>query len=334
MKAITVQNPGKDALLLLKETPAPSIAPTEVLIRTEYTSVNRADLLQARGLYPPPKGASPILGLECSGVLEEIGEQALEHNPSLTPGMRVMALLTGGGYAEKVATDSRSVVPIPPGLTNSEAAAFLETYLTAYLNIFLLGEIKKGETVLIHGGSGGVGTAALNLCQAAGVHPIVTAGTDEKCRRCIERGATHAINYTTDDFALQVQQFTSGNGADVILDCIGASYFQKNLDCLATGGRLVVIGLMGGAKTELNLGQLLMKRGQIIGSTLRSLAPEAKKTIIESFQNQFSQPLANGALKPVIHKIVGLENAQFGHEILTERSHFGKVVLQIGAKAC
>ena len=331
MKAISIHDPGKNAQLVLEEVPDPLMGSSDVLIRVAYSSVNRADLLQARGLYPPPKGASPILGLECAGKVEQIGQDASQIAPGIKPGMPVMALLTGGGYAQKVVADIRCVLPAPSILTGPQAGSFTETYLTAYLNIFLLGGITKGNTVLIHGGSGGVGTAAINLCESAGVTTIVTAGSSERCNNCLHRGASKAINYSTENFANEVNEFTNGDGVDLILDCIGAPYLEPNLNCLKSDGRLVIIGLMGGTQTQLNMAKLLMKRVNIIGSTLRSLSTQRKAHIIQSFQNQFGSELASGKLIPLVHKIVDLENAQDAHEILKQSAHFGKVALQIEA---
>src|SRR5439155_12092401 len=271
MRAILVREPGDERVLVVGDAPRPRLGAADVRIRVRTAGVNRADLLQRQGLYPPPSGASPILGLECAGELIEVGPAA----HGLAPGQRVMALLAGGGYAEEAVVHHGSVLPVPDGMTDEEAGGFPEVFLTAFSNLFMprLGHLAPGETALVHGGGGGVGTAAIRLLREAGHRVIVTAGSEAKCRRCLELGATAAIDYRTEDFAARARELTRG-GVDVILDHIGARYLAANLAALAPGGRLVEIGLMGGAAAELNLAQLLLRRLAVIGSTLRSRSNE------------------------------------------------------------
>lgn len=329
MKAISVITPGDHARLEWAEVPTPTPFSTEVLIDVTHTSVNRADLLQARGLYPPPQGASEILGLECAGHISALGQDAAALNPTLAVGQRVMALLPGGGYAERAVVDARCVMQTPTAFSDAQAGAFLETYLTAYLNIFRLGDASPGDTVLVHGGSGGVGTAAIHLCKALGVSIIVTTGSDDKADYCQRQGATHVINYTTGSFRDQVRALTDGRGVNVLLDCVGAAYLNDNLSCLAPDGALVVIGLMGGAKEELNLGRLLQKRIKLIGSTLRSLPLERKAALIQDFGARMGPALASGALLPEVFKIVDLQDAAEAHKIMKKGLHGGKIVMQV-----
>lgn len=266
MRAIVIDRPGGEDAMRVGELPAPVPGPGELLVRVAAAAVNRADLLQRQGLYPPPPGASPVLGLECAGTVAAVGPGAA----GWSAGERVMALLAGGGYAEQVAVPAVCAMRVPARLSLEEAAAVPEVFLTVFLNVFQLGALPAGGWVLVHGGGSGIGTAAIQMVKAAGGHILVTAGTDEKCRRCIELGADAAVNYRTGDFAAEAKAATGGAGVDVVLDSIGAPYLAKNLASLASGGRLVLIGLMGGAKAEIGLGELLVRRLSVIGSTLRS----------------------------------------------------------------
>jgi len=291
------------------------------------TAVNRADLLQRQGFYPPPPGASPILGLECAGEVAEVGTRVT----GVTPGQRVMALLAGGGYAEEAVVEQGSVLPLPPGMSDEEAAAFPEVFLTAFLNLFMpgLGALAPGESALVHGGGGGVGTAAIQLLREAGAPCFVTAGSDAKCRRCEALGATAAINYRTTDFAARTRELTAGRGVDVILDHIGAAYLEKNLAALANGGRLVLIGLMGGARAEINLAQLLVQRLAVIGSTLRARPVAEKARIVAAFRERFGAALAAGRLRPPIERTLPLAQAAEAHRLMQSSEHFGKIVLRV-----
>ncbi len=288
--------------------------------------LNRADLLQRRGLYPPPPGISDILGLECSGSITELGSEVT----SLEAGGRVMALVAGGGQAQEAVIDRGSLLPVPEVFSDQEAGAFPEVYLTAYLNLFMLGGLNAGGTALVHGGSGGVGTAAIQLVKDAGARVFVTAGSDDRCRRCTELGADLALNYRDRDFESVCLEATETRGVDVVLDCIGGPYLEKNLKVLTTEGRLVVIGLMGGMTGDLDLRRLLSKRIRIIGSTLRALSLERKAEIVSSFLDRFGDALQAGRLRPVIDSVFPMNRVADAHRRLASGEAFGKVVLTIG----
>jgi putative PIG3 family NAD(P)H quinone oxidoreductase len=326
MKAIVVENPGKEAVLRLADVEPPELGPEDVRIRVAATAVNRADLMQARGLYPPPPGAPTILGLECSGEIAEIGPLA---GSRFRLGDRVMALLPGGGYAEEAVAHHGSVMAIPDALDATTAGGFPEVYLTVSSNVFWLGRLAPGQTALVHGGGSGVGTAAIQMIREAGARAIVTAGSAEKCRRCVELGAEAAIDYKREDFSQRVLDATQGRGVDLILDPIGGSYLEGNLRCLAIGGRLVVIGLTGGARATLDLAVLMIKRQQIIGSTLRARPVEEKQAIVEGFEQTFGSSLAAGRLRPVVHRVLPLAEAGEAHRIVAASEHFGKVILSV-----
>lgn len=296
-----------------------NLPPSSLRIAVHAAGVNRADLLQAAGQYPPPPGASEILGLECAGVVAEVGANVR----GWSVGDRAMALLAGGGYAEEVIVHAGSAMHVPKVLSDEEAGAIPEVFLTAFLNLFLLARVQAGETALIHGGGSGVGTAATTLLKLAGVRVIVTAGSAEKCARCLEHGADVAINYREEDFVEKAR------GANVILDHIGARYVQRDLDALAAGGRIVVIGSMGGQRAaEIDVGMLLMKRAQLIGSTLRARPVDEKAAIVDAFLARFGDDLAAGRIRPVIHKTLPLERWQEAHELMKSSEHFGKIVLK------
>ena len=327
MRAILVRESGGEDVLTLGEVPAPTLGPADVRIRVTATAVNRADLMQRQGFYPPPPGASEILGLECAGTIAEIGPEAR----GFKPGDRVMALLPGGGYAEEATVHYGSVLRVPDTMSDEEAGAFPEVFLTAFSNLFMpgLGALRPREAALVHGGGGGVGTAAIMLCGESGHPCFVTVGSDDKARRCEALGATAAINYKTDDFVERVKARTDGTGVGVVLDHIGAKYLAKNLEALAIGGRLVEIGLMGGAQHELNLGLLLIRRLSIIGSTLRTRSVEEKAAIVSALRDRFGHSLAAGRLKPVIHGVLPLERAADAHRSMKASEHFGKIVLKV-----
>ncbi len=325
MKAVEIQGSGTEARLVLGEAPRPEPGPAELGIEVHATAVNRADLMQARGLYPPPSGASPVLGLECAGVVSKLGEGTA----GFAPGDRVMALLPGGGYAEQAAVHAGSVLPIPERLSFEEAAGVPEVFLTCYLNLFRLAGVPEGGAALVHGGGSGIGTSAIQLLREAGVRALVTAGSEEKCKRCLELGADVALNYRDGDFAPRVLEQTDGQGVDVVLDSIGAPYLAAHLQCLKAGGRLVLIGLMGGAKAEIQLGVVVAKRLSIIGSTLRARPVAEKAEIVAGFQSRFGAALTAGRIAPVIDRVLPLADAQQAHEIVERSEHFGKVVLRV-----
>jgi putative PIG3 family NAD(P)H quinone oxidoreductase len=289
------------------------------------TAVNRADLLQRRGLYPPPPGASTILGLECAGEVVEVAPEVTDWKP----GERAMALLAGGGYAEEVVVDAGSAMRVPAKLSLEEAAALPEVFLTVFSNVFQLGALPANGSVLVHGGGSGIGTAAIRLVKLAGGRILVTAGSDEKCQRCLALGADAAVNYRTGDFVAEAKRATGGEGVDVVLDSIGAAYFEKNLAALRTGGRLVLIGLMGGAKTEANLALLLARRLWVIGSTLRTRSLAEKAAIVGGFRARFGFDLETGNLRPVVDRVLPLARAADAHRLLEASEHFGKVVLRV-----
>jgi putative PIG3 family NAD(P)H quinone oxidoreductase len=326
MKAIRVDTSGDTPQLRLGETEAPPLVPGALRLRVAATAVNRADLLQARGLYPPPAGASEILGLECAGEVVEVADDVA----GWQPGDRAMALLPGGGYAEEVVVNAGSAMKVPRRLTLEEAAAVPEVFLTVFLNVFQLAALPAGGSVLVHGGGSGIGTAAIQLVKRSGGTIVVTAGSDEKCRRCLALGADVAVDYNTGDFAAACKEATGGVGVDVVLDSIGAPYLEKNLASLATGGRLVLIGLMGGARSEINLGQLLVRRLSLIGSTLRTRSEQEKAYIVDGFLRRFGEALESGEIAPTVDRVIPLAQADEAHRVVEASSHFGKVVLSLG----
>jgi putative PIG3 family NAD(P)H quinone oxidoreductase len=297
-----------------------------VLIRIAATSVNRADLQQRAGNYPPPPGESEILGLEVAGVIEELGEGVTEWRV----GDRVMTLVGGGGYAEYAVAPASTLLPVPDGLDLMQAAAITEVWITAYLNVFREAGLRPGETLLVHGGASGVGTAAIQLAKALGPSPvIVTVGSEDKAAACKALGADHAILYKSEDFSKRALELTEGRGANVILDHIGGKYLEPNLACLALYGRLVIIGLLGGAKAELNIGRLMVKRQRIIGSVLRARPVKEKAEIATAFRDQVLPRFVTGELRPVIHAVLPLEDARRAHELMAANANTGKLVLQV-----
>jgi len=325
MKAVTSEGHGGEDVLRVEERPSPELKPGSIRIEVTAAALNRADLLQRRGFYPPPPGASEILGLECAGSVAEPGFGVTDFEP----GSRVMALVPGGGQAAEAVVDSGSVIPVPDHFSREEAGAFPEVYLTAYLNLFMLGGLGPDRTALVHGGSGGVGTAAIQLAKAFGARVIVTAGSAGRCRRCRDLGADLAVDYHQEDFEALCLEATDDRGVDVVLDCIGGPYLEKNLRALTTEGRLVVIGLMGGTNGELDMRRLLSKRIRIIGSTLRALSAERKAEIVSSFLDRFGDALRDGRLRPVIDSVFPMERVADAHRRLASGEAFGKVVLTI-----
>ena len=325
MKAIRIREPGDEEVLELGDVAAPELGSGAIRIRVASAGVNRADLMQRRGLYPPPPGASEILGLECAGVVEAVGGGVEKWRV----GDRVMALLAGGGYAEEVVVDQGSVLAVPDGLSLESAGAFPEVFLTVFLNVFELGGLREGDALLVHGGGSGIGTAAIQLAKIAGARIFVTAGSEEKCARCLELGADWAIDYRPGDFHERVLEETGGRGVEVVLDHVGGSYLERNLRCLAVGGRQVTIGLMGGAKAEINLGALLARRLQLMGSTLRARPLEEKARIVDGFVERFGSFLEAGRLAPVIDSTWDLEQAAEAHRRMASSAHFGKIVLAV-----
>lgn len=325
MKAIVYDEPGAESVLRLGEAPAPELQPGSLRLRVHAAGVNRADVMQRRGLYPPPPGASPLLGLECAGEVVEVAPGVA----GWRTGDRAMALLAGGGYAEEVVVDAGSALPVPERLSWAEAAAVPEVFLTVFLNVFQLGGLADGGAVLVHGGGSGIGTAAIQLVKAAGGTVVVTAGSEPKCARCRELGADVAVNYNEADFEAAAREATGGEGVDVVLDSIGAPYLARNLASLRVGGRLVLIGLMGGGKAELNLALLLLRRLQVIGSTLRARPAPEKAAIVRGFQERFGTALEKGEIRAVVDRVLPLAQAAEAHRAMQASEHFGKIVLEV-----
>ncbi|MDP9407160.1 MAG: NAD(P)H-quinone oxidoreductase [Actinomycetota bacterium] len=328
MRAITIPEPGGPDALRWTEVPDAEPRPDEVLVRVAYAGVNRADLLQREGHYPPPPGAPPYPGLECSGTVEAVGDAVT----TWSVGDRVCALLAGGGYAELVAVPAAQVMPVPGGLTLREAAALPEVVGTVWSNVFRTARLAPGETLLVHGGSSGIGTMAIQLGARHGARVIVTAGSEQKRRRCLELGAAVAVDYRGEDFVERVREETAGRGADVVLDNMGATYLERNVRALAVGGRLVVIGLQGGRKAELDLGQLLAKRASVTGTSLRSRpvdGPGGKAEIVADVVARVWPAVAEGAVQPVVDRVVPVADAGTAHRVLEASEHVGKVVLEV-----
>jgi tumor protein p53-inducible protein 3 len=325
MKAIVFAQPGDESVLHLGEVAPPALGRGELRLRGVATALNRADLLQRQGKYPPPPGASAILGLECAGEVIEVGPGVR----GWKVGDRAMALLAGGGYAEEVVVNAGCVLPVPELMPFEEAAAFPEAFLTVFLTVFRLAGLRAGGSVLVHGGGSGIGTAATTLIKAAGGRVIVTAGSDEKCVRCLGLGADAAVNYRTADFVAAVHEATGGRGVDVVLDSIGAPYLERNLAALVPGGKLVLIALMGGGTAAVDLRELLVRRLTIIGSTLRARSLDEKVGLVAAFLDRFGEPLAAYRLRPVIDRVLPLERAAEAHRLMAASAHFGKIVLRV-----
>ncbi|VFN03276.1 MAG: putative NAD(P)H quinone oxidoreductase, PIG3 family [Candidatus Kentron sp. G] len=324
MRAIIFDEPGDESVLYTGEVEAPAMGPKDIRIRTRATSVNRADLLQRQGMYPSPPGASPLIGLECAGEIMEIGSEVT----GFQPGDRVMAILPGGGYGEQVVCDAGSALPVPDIYSDEEAGSTCEVFLTSFLNIFMLGGIPEGGRVLVHGGGSGVGTATISLGKEAGLTTLVTAGSEEKCQRCLDHGANVAINYRDGDFAEKVLEATGGKGVHVVLDCIGGRYLEQNCKCLTPDGALVIIGLQGGSKGEINLARMLTKRLGVIGSTMRARSAEKKAIMVKAFLDRFGDALKSGRIRPVIQEVFPIDRVGEGHRAMKEGKHFGKLALK------
>ena len=321
MKAIVVEGDR----LVWKEVEETLCGPAEVKIKVAATAVNRADLAQRSGGYPPPPGASSILGLECAGEVLSVGDQVRR----VKVGDRVCALLAGGGYAEEVVVPAGQVLPVPNGLSYVEAASIPEVFATAYLNLYSEGSISIGEKALVHAGASGVGTAAIQLLKQTHNPVFVTVGSEDKLTRCIDLGASGGFVRHEGSFLETLIDWAGKPGVDVILDPVGANYMEDNLSSLGVGGRLILIGLMGGHEITLNLGMLLMKRVSIVGSTLRSRPVAAKSAIMDSLKEVVWPKLETGQIKPIIECVVQIEDAETAHEIIAGNETFGKVVLEV-----
>jgi putative PIG3 family NAD(P)H quinone oxidoreductase len=327
MKAIVVK-PADPAPRLVWESVA-DVTPGagEVLVAVKATAVNRADLLQARGQYPPPQGVTNTLGLEMSGIVRALGSGTRDW----APGDRVMGLLAGGGYAEAVAVDGGLLMRLPPDWSFRQGAAVPEAWLTAFVNLFLEGGLEEGQRALVHAGASGVGTAAIQLARAARATVFATAGSADKLEACRRLGAAAAIDYKTRDFVAEVKSATGGRGVDLVLDPVGAAYLKRNLDVLAVGGRLVNIGLMGGMRAELDLGILLGKSLRLIGSRLRPRPLAEKVDLTRRFADRFLPRLAAGELEPVIDCVFPINEAEAAHAHVKENRNIGKVILEIAS---
>ncbi|MFZ1577621.1 MAG: NAD(P)H-quinone oxidoreductase, partial [Nostocoides sp.] len=321
--AITIPEPGAADALVVAEVPDPQPGAGEVRVRVAAAGVNRADVMQRMGRYPPPPGAPAYPGLEVSGVIDALGPQV----SGWAIGDEVCALLSGGGYAQLVCVPAGQLLPVPEGISLRDAAALPEVACTVWSNVFLTANLQPAETILIHGGSSGVGTMAIQLAVALGARVAVTAGSAAKLEVCRELGAEIAINYRDQDFVAELAAATAGQGADVILDNMGATYLARNVTALADGGRLVVIGLQGGARGELDLAALLTKRAAVIATSLRARPPAEKATIVAAVREHVWPLVAAGAVRPVIHERFALADAADAHRALEASQHIGKLLL-------
>ncbi|WP_434617430.1 NAD(P)H-quinone oxidoreductase [Arthrobacter sp. A5] len=325
MKAIGIKAPGGPEMLELREVPAPVPGPGEVLIDVVAAGINRADVQQRRGFYPPPPGSSDILGLEVSGRIAGFGTNVAR---AFSKGDKVVALLAGGGYAQQVVAPAEQVLRIPDGVDVVTAAALPEVAATVYSNLFMTAQLQPGETVLIHGGTGGIGVMAVQLAKALGATVAATSGSAEKTSTLTAfLGVDIAINYREQDFVAVLRERTGGHGADVILDVVGAKYLQRNVDALATYGRLVVIGMQGGTTAELNLGQLVSKRAAIIGTTLRARPTEEKGAIMSAVREHVWPLISSGKIKTLVDKTFPMAEAAQAHAYFDSGEHMGKVLL-------
>jgi putative PIG3 family NAD(P)H quinone oxidoreductase len=322
MRAVTAPEPGGPEALTVTELPDPEAGPGEVVIDIVASAVNRADTLQRQGFYAPPKGASDVLGLECSGLVSEVGGGV----EGWSVGDEVCALLTSGGYAEKVAVPAGQLMPLPPGVGLEAAAAIPEVACTIWSNVFMVAALQPDETLLVHGGAGGIGNFAIQLAKALGSRVLTTAGSAEKVELCESLGADRAINYHDEDFVEVVKQ---AGGADVILDNMGAKYLSRNVAALAAQGRLVVIGMQGGTKAELDLGALMGKRGAVIATSLRARPSGEKAAICAAVVEHVWPLIGSGKVQSFVHEEVPLDEAGRAHELMESGSHSGKILLTV-----
>ena len=326
MKAVEISAFGAPEVLRMAERPMPAPGVGEVLIRVSASGVNRPDVLQRTGNYPVPPGASDIPGLEVAGVIES-GDEAAMASAGFKVGDRVCALVAGGGYAAYCVAPVEQCLPVPEGLDDAAAASLPETFFTVWSNVFDRARLQAGETLLIQGGTSGIGVTAIQMAKALGARVIATAGSDEKCSACLALGADHAINYKTQDFVRAVADLTDGQGVNVVLDMVAGAYVARELDCLAEDGRLVIIAVQGGVKAEINAGMVLRRRLTITGSTLRPRPVAFKGAIARSLRERVWPLLSNGTIKPVIHQVFPAEQAAAAHELMESNRHIGKLVL-------
>jgi putative PIG3 family NAD(P)H quinone oxidoreductase len=323
MKFIDFIEPGAPNVLFCNEGPTPSVSADEVLIKVCAAGVNGPDIAQRKGFYPPPEDASPILGLEVAGEIVEIGTGVEEWQV----GDFVCALVPGGGYAEYVKTRANHCLSIPIGISIIEAASLPETFFTVWSNLIDRAGLKAGESLLVHGGSGGIGTTAIQIAKSLGVKVFITAGTDEKCRACLDLGADHAINYREQDFVQVIEQHTEGKGVNVVLDILGGDYINRNLKALSLEGRLVTIAVSQGHKANIYITPIMVKRLTWTGSTLRPQSSDSKRLIARALEKNVWPLIAKGEIKPVIYKTFPLEQASKAHALLESSAHIGKIVL-------
>jgi NADPH2:quinone reductase len=325
MKAITVTAPGKDYRLEIADIPKPTPKAGEILLKVAAAGINHADLAQAKGMYPPPPGASETLGMEASGEIIELGASVTDWRV----GDKVCALMPGGGYAEYAAVSAKSVLPVPKGVSLIDAAGLPEVYFTVWTNVFDSARLKEGETVLVHGASSGIGTAAIQLCAALGHTVFTTAGSKEKCTACEKLGAIRAINYREEDFVEIVKTETGGKGVDVILDMVGGDYIQRNMSAAALWGRIVNIAYMSGMQANVNFAPMLMKRLSLLATTLRARTNDEKGVIRDAVRKTVWPLIEAGKIKPVIDITFPLADAQKAHERMAGSAHIGKILLTV-----
>ncbi|RLV01487.1 NADPH:quinone oxidoreductase [Streptomyces griseocarneus] len=325
MHAITIPEFGGPEALVWAEVPDPVPGGGEVLVEVVASAVNRADVMQRKGFYPPPSGAPLYPGLECSGRIAALGPGV----SGWAVGDEVCALLAGGGYAEKVCVPVGQLLPVPEGLDLASAAALPEVTATVWSNVFMVAHLRPGETLLVHGGGSGIGTMAVQLAKAVGARVAVTAGSKDKLEHCRELGADILIDYREQDFVEELQKVTGGAGADVILDIVGAKYLARNVEALAVNGRLVIIGLQGGSKAELDLGALLTKRAAVMGTALRSRPLAEKAAIIAAVREHVWPLISGGRVRPVVDRVLPMRSAPEAHRVVEEGSHVGKVLLTV-----
>jgi putative PIG3 family NAD(P)H quinone oxidoreductase len=323
LRAVVIDKPGGPDVLRVRDVPDPEPGAGEVVITTVAAGVNRADLMQRQGFYPPPPGAPPYLGLECSGVITAVGAGVSDWRL----GDEVCALLAGGGYAEQVAVPAGHVLPIPAGVSLRHAAGLPEAACTVHSNIVGYGRLAAGEMLLVHGGASGIGTMAIQAGRALGARVACTAGSADKLATCRELGAELTIDYREQDFADAVLDFTGGRGADVVLDIVGAPYLARNITALATGGRLILIGMQGGTTGEIDLAQLMHRRATLQGSTLRSRPGDEKAAIVATVREEFWPLVSSGQVRPVIDTVLPLEQAAEAHRLMDSSAHIGKILL-------
>lgn len=326
MRAVEISSFGAPDVLRLGQRPVPQPGVGELLIRVAASGINRPDVLQRAGHYAPPPGASDLPGLEVAGVIEAGDTEAMA-SAGLKVGDRVCALVAGGGYAQWCVAPVGQCLPVPAGLNDIEAASLPETFFTVWSNVFDRGRLQAGEFLLVQGGSSGIGVTAIQLARAWGATVIVTAGSDEKCAACIELGASHAINYKTQDFVAEVQRITNGRGVDVVLDMVAGDYVAREVECLAEDGRLVIIAVQGGVKSSFNAGLVLRRRLTITGSTLRPRSVEFKAAIAQSLRSRVWPLIEQGKVRPVIYQTFDAGDAAAAHALMESNQHTGKIVL-------